>query len=116
MWPTYVIPRLVYGLEVEKLSRTDIDGLEGFQRKCLCQIPGLPDKTPNCVTLSVMGVPTVYNYFIPFCATVKTITHKVLWMTRCTVARGRRPRATVHRVIHSTEGVIVLTVAQKGMK
>ena len=36
---------------------------------------------------------TVYNYFIPFCATVKTITHEVLWMTRCTVARGRRPRA-----------------------
>ena len=27
-----------------------------------------------------------------------------------------RPRATVHRVIHSTDGVIVLTVAQKGMK
>ena len=27
-----------------------------------------------------------------------------------------RPGATVHRVIHSTEGVIVLTVAQKGMK
>ena len=26
-------------------------------------------------------------------------------MTRCTVARGRRPRATVHRVIYSTEGV-----------
>ena len=38
-------------------------------------------------------------------------------MTRCTVARGRRrPRATVHRVIHSTSWVIVLTVAQKGMK
>ena len=25
---------------------------------------------------------TVYNYFIPFCATVKTITPEVLWMTR----------------------------------
>ena len=24
-----------------------------------------------------------------------------------TVAQGRRPRATVHRVIHSTEGVII---------
>ena len=58
----------------------------------------------------------VYNYFIPFCATVKTITHEVLWMTRCTVTRGRRPRATMHRVIHSTEGVIVLTVAQNGME
>ena len=57
----------------------------------------------------------VYNYFIPFCATVKTITHEVLWMTWCTVARGRRPRATVHRVIHSTEGW-VSTVALKGMK
>ena len=31
----------------------------------------------------------LYNYFIPFCATVKTITHEVLWMTRCTVAQGR---------------------------
>ena len=29
---------------------------------------------------------------------------------------SRRPRATVHSVIHSTEGVKVLTVAQKGMK
>ena len=62
-------------------------------------------------------------------------------MTRCTVARGRilcnsknyhprgavddpmhccpmpsAPRATVHRVIHSTSWVIVFTVAQKGMK
>ena len=27
-----------------------------------------------------------------------------------------RPRATVHRVIHSTSLVIVLTAAQKGMK
>ena len=50
------------------------------------------------------GPQTLYNYFIPFCATVKTITHKVL------------RKATVHQVIHSTEGVIVLTVAQKGMK
>ena len=84
----------------------------------------VPKRTPagelnTCVLSSrrieVAGRP-VYNYFIPFCATVKTITPEVLWMTRCTVARGRRPRATVHRVIHSTEGVIVLTVAQKGMK
>ena len=59
MWSTYVIPRLVYGLEVQNLSRTDIESLERFQRKCLRQIQGLPDKTPNCVTLSLMGVPPV---------------------------------------------------------
>ena len=29
-----------------------------------------------------MDEDTVYSYFIPFCATVKTITPEVLWMTR----------------------------------
>ena len=59
LWNTYVIPRLVYGLEVQQLTRTDIEVLEKFQRKCLRQIQGLPDKTPNCVTLSLIGVPPV---------------------------------------------------------
>ena len=51
--------RVVYGLEVQKLSRTDIGSLEKFQRKCLRQIQGLPDETPNCVTLSLLGIPPV---------------------------------------------------------
>ena len=59
LWSTYVIPRVVYGLEVQKLSRTDMESLEKFQRKCLRQIQGLPDKTPNCVTLSLLGIPPV---------------------------------------------------------
>ena len=59
LWSTYVIPRVVYGLEVQKLSRTDVESLEKFQRKCLRQIQGLPDKTPNCGTLSVLGIPPV---------------------------------------------------------
>ena len=50
---------MVYGLEVQKLSRTDMESLEKFQRKCLRQIQGLPDKTPNCVTLSLLGIPPV---------------------------------------------------------
>ena len=53
LWSTYVIPRVVYGPEVQKLSRTDVESLEKFQRNCLRQIQGLPDKTPNCVTLSL---------------------------------------------------------------
>ena len=47
---------------------------------------------------------------------VKTVTPDVLWTTWCTVAEAIRPRATVHQVIHSTEGAIVLTVAHEGMK
>ena len=59
LWSTYVTPRVVYGLEEHKLSRTDVESLEKFQRKCLRQIQGLPDKTPNCVTLSLLGIPPV---------------------------------------------------------
>ena len=54
-----------------------------------------------------MGENTIYSNFITFCATE---------LTDDTVARGRRPRATVHRVFHSTEGVIVMAIAQKGME
>ena len=59
LWSTYVTPRVVYGLEAHKLSRTDVESLEKFQRKCLRQIQWLPDKTPNCVTLSLLGIPPV---------------------------------------------------------
>ena len=54
LWSTYVVQRRVYGLEVQKLlvSRTDVESLEKFQRKCLRQIQVLLDNTPNCVTLS----------------------------------------------------------------
>ena len=56
LWSTYVIPRLVYRLEVQKLSRTDLESSEKFQRKCLRQIQGLTDKTPSCFTLSLFWV------------------------------------------------------------
>ena len=46
MWPTYVISRLVYGLEVQKLSRTDVYGLERFQRKYLARFKDLQIKHP----------------------------------------------------------------------
>ena len=34
LWQTNVIPRLVYGLEVQKITKTDLECLEKFQRKC----------------------------------------------------------------------------------
>ena len=58
---------------------------------------------------------TLYNYFIPFWATVKTIIPEVLWTTWWAITRGRSPRTVVHQVVLSTEGLIGLTVAQKGM-
>ena len=63
-------------IPVRRLRRVNV--------KCIC----LRHETVLLFSMSC-DWETVYNYFIPFCATVKTITHEVLWMTRCTVARGR---------------------------
>ena len=59
-----------------------------------------PSATPG-----IKWCATVHNYFIHYCATVITITPRCCGWPDGTVVRGRR--ATVHRVIHSTEGVIV---------
>lgn len=56
LWSTYVVPRLTYGLEVLTLRKKDIDSLEKFQRKSLKQLQGLPDKTPNVICTSLLGI------------------------------------------------------------
>ena len=56
LWSTFVLPRVIYGLETLSLMKKDIENLEKFQRKSLRQIQGLPDKTPNCITLALLGV------------------------------------------------------------
>ena len=47
IWSTFVIPRFLYGLEVQLLKNKDIENLEKFQRKCLNQSQGLPYYTSN---------------------------------------------------------------------
>ena len=56
IWSTFVVPRLLYGLESILLSKKDVECLEKFQRKCLKQIQGLPDKTANSISLALLGV------------------------------------------------------------
>ena len=49
IWSTFVIPRLLYGLEALLLKQKDIDSLEKFQRKCLKQIQGISSSSSNIV-------------------------------------------------------------------
>ena len=56
LWTTYVVPRLLYGLEVLNLSRKDISMLEQYQRKALKQIQSLPDKTHSSAVLAMLGI------------------------------------------------------------
>ena len=56
LWSTFIVRRITYGLEVLTLTKKDIELLEKFQRKSLKQIQSLPDKTPNVVTLGLLGI------------------------------------------------------------
>ena len=55
-WSTFVVSRVIYGLETLSLRKKDIENLEKFQRKSLRQIQGFPDKTQNCITLALLGI------------------------------------------------------------
>ena len=56
IWSTFVVHRIVYGLEAVLLSHKEFECLEKFQRQSLRQIQGLPDKTPNGITLALLGI------------------------------------------------------------
>ena len=56
LWSTYVIPRLLYGLEVLDLKQSDLQRLESYQKKSLKQIQHLPDRAPNSASLALMGI------------------------------------------------------------
>ena len=67
VWSMFVIPKLIYGLDVQFLKKKDIENLEKFQRQCLKQTQGLPDNTSNSASLALLC-----NY------PIETILHKNL--------------------------------------
>ena len=40
-------------------EKKDMDNLEIFQRQCVKQIQGLPDKTSNSISLALLGILTI---------------------------------------------------------
>ncbi len=52
---TYILPKLLYGLDSVILRRKDIDELETYYRKLLRQIQGLPDTTANEAVYLLIG-------------------------------------------------------------
>ena len=56
MWMKYVVPRLVYGLEVLSMRKKDTTQLEAFQRRSMKQIQNLPLKTSDTAALALLGI------------------------------------------------------------
>jgi hypothetical protein len=55
MWNTFVVSRLLYGLEVLHLTKKDIQSLEDYQMKVMKQIQHLPSRTSNAISLVLLG-------------------------------------------------------------
>ena len=55
IWSTYVIPRMLYGLEVSIYKNSDLLKLDAFQRKTLRQLQFLPEK-PAPANQAVYGL------------------------------------------------------------
>ncbi|KAH3722371.1 hypothetical protein DPMN_065329 [Dreissena polymorpha] len=51
----YVIPRFLYGIEVQVLSSTNLRKLEAFQRKILRHLQGLPERSSNAALYTLIG-------------------------------------------------------------
>ena len=69
LWSIYVVPRLLYSLEVLELTGNDIKVLEQYQRKSLMQIQSLPDKTHSSAVLTLLGILPLKRSSIRSCLT-----------------------------------------------
>lgn len=56
LWKTYVVPRILYGLEILDSSKTDMEKLERFQRQICKHLQSLPDRTASVAVYSLLGV------------------------------------------------------------
>lgn len=56
IWKTYVIPRILYGIEVMNYTQTDVTKLEKLQLKICKQIQGLPHRTANIAAYILLGI------------------------------------------------------------
>ncbi|KAH3842247.1 hypothetical protein DPMN_115744 [Dreissena polymorpha] len=56
LWSTFVVPRMLYALEVLPYSQADLKALEAFQLKTLKQVQHLANGTSNIAALSLLGI------------------------------------------------------------
>ena len=56
LWNIYALPRVLYGLEVQSCSRTDIQAMEQLQRSILRRIQSLPRNTAIPALYCLLGV------------------------------------------------------------
>ncbi len=56
IWSTYVIPRMLYGIELLPYKQSDLNKLDSFQIKTLKQIQHLPDRVAYVAATALLGI------------------------------------------------------------
>ncbi|CAG2218577.1 Ubiquitin-associated domain-containing protein 2 [Mytilus edulis] len=59
LWRTYVIPRMLYGIEILNITKTDIQKLEAFSEKTFKQILSLPQRTADAAIYILLGAESI---------------------------------------------------------
>ena len=59
IWKTFALPRMLYGLEVSNLRRSDTMQLESLQRSILRRLQCLPNNTANVAVCCLLGAQPV---------------------------------------------------------
>ena len=60
IYKIYVIPKLIYELEILPLNKENMEQLEVFHRKSLRHIQSLPDRTSNPAVLLLLGALPIF--------------------------------------------------------
>ena len=78
MWKTFALPKMLYGLEVSYLRRSDTVQLESLQRSILRRLQCLPNNTDNVTVYCLLGARPVEQE-IDYKKTFPTRFHRLQW-------------------------------------
>jgi hypothetical protein len=67
IWNTYVVPRFLYGLEVQNPTKKDIKKLEQLQRKVCRQFQCLPERTSSIAVYALTGAEPIAVTLNKYC-------------------------------------------------
>lgn len=59
LWKTYVIPRMLYGIQILNITKTDIQKLENLKKKTLKQLLSLLQRTADAVIYILLSVKSI---------------------------------------------------------
>ena len=62
LWTTFVLPRLLHGIELLTIRKQDLEKLEIYQRKILKMLQTIPERTASAAALALVGAKPIESH------------------------------------------------------